>query len=349
MATAKMNAILGKLSKGVGSSKILPITEYLKMELVEGTLTIVATDSANFIEHTEKGVEGEDGTAIVQADKLIKLISKTTKQQVTVELKETHLAVKGNGDYKVELFDTNEYPTYDFNTEIQGIAVKTAVLKKAFSINKSAIATETLVPALTAYNIGSDVLTTDGVKVCINETAILQGQRALIPQKLADLLQSISTEEVYIQKEGNKLLFTTESTTIFGTELDGIEDYPDVAPLTGLEYSNIAKVKRKQLLEAFDRISLFVDNTTNYGVKLRFATDALYIEDLKGKSFEKVEYTEPSASTEEINILFNLGYITDIATALSKDDLSIYYENELPLKIKEVENITFILSTMSPE
>ena len=134
--TAKMNSILSKLSKGVGNSKILPITEYLKLELVDGVLTIIATDASNFITYVEKEVEGENGTAIVKADKLIKLVAKTTKQQVSFELKDTFLEVKGNGTYKVELFETNEYPKYQFNEDIKGIAVKTPILKKAFDINK---------------------------------------------------------------------------------------------------------------------------------------------------------------------------------------------------------------------
>jgi DNA polymerase III subunit beta len=348
MNTAKMNSILGRLAKGVGSSKILPITEYLKLELVEGTLSIVATDSANFIEHVEQKVEGEDGIAIVKADKLIKLVSKTTKSAIEFTLKETHLEVKGNGTYKVELFETNEYPTYDFNTDIKGVAVKTSTLKKAFAVNKSAIATEMLMPCLTGYNIGSDVITTDGVKMCLNDTTILHEQRALIPQKLADLLSVLNTEEVYIQKEGNKLLFTTESVTIFGTELEGLEEYPDISVVTTLQFPNYAIVKRQQLLDALDRLSLFVDNTTNYGVKFTFSDDFLYIEDLKEKSTEKVGYVEKSQEEADVELLFNISYVTDLLSALGKEDLSLYYSSELPLKIKE-ESVTLVLSTMTPE
>lgn len=346
--TAKMNSILSKLSKGVGNSKILPITEYLKLELVDGVLTIIATDASNFITYVEKEVEGENGTAIVKADKLIKLVAKTTKQQVSFELKDTFLEVKGNGTYKVELFETNEYPEYQFNEDIKGIAVKTPILKKAFDINKSAIATEMLMPCLTGYNLGSDVITTDGVKMCLNDTSILGEQRALIPKKLADLLQVINAEEVYIQKEGNKLLFTSENITIFGTELDGIEEYPDISVVTTLQFPNYSIVKRQQLLDALDRLSLFVDNTTNYGVRFTFNDDALYVEDLKQKSTEKIEYVEKSQEEQNVELIFNLGYVTDLTSALTKENAEIYYSQELPLKFKE-ENVTLVLSTMSPE
>lgn len=348
MNTAKMNSILSRLSKGVGSSKILPITEYLKMELVEGDLTIVATDSANFIEYFEKGIEGQDGTAIVQADKLIKLVSKTTKQQVSFELKDTHLEVKGNGVYKVELFETSEYPTYEFEHTIAGTTIKSATLKKVFGINKSAIATDLLMPCFTGYNLGDTAITTDGVKMCLNETSILGDKRALIPQKLAELLHVISSEDVYIQKDGNKLLFSAESITVFGTELDGLAEYPDISAVTELVYENNATVNRQQLLDALDRLSLFVDNTTNFGVRFKFAEDKLYIEDLKQKSVEEVDYKSKQATEQDVTMIFNLDYAVDLLGALGKDDAVLYFSQELPLKIKEDE-VTIILSTMSPE
>lgn len=348
MTTAKMNSILTRIGKGVGASKILPITEYIKIELIEGNLTMVATDSVNFIEYFEKGVEGEDGIAIVQASKLIKLVSKTTKPNISFELKDTFLEVKGNGVYKVELFETNEYPTYEFNTELKGTAVKSVTLKKVFAINKSAIATEMLMPCFTAYNLGDTAITTDGVKMCYNETSTLGESRALIPQKLADLLQVITSDEVLIQKENNKLLFTAENITIFGTELDGLDEYPDISQVTTMEYANTSKVKRQQLIDALDRLSLFVDNSTNFGVNFHFAEDLLYITDLKGKSTEKVEYVENNQSEKDVKLLFNLDYVTDIVSAISKDDAALYYSQELPLKLKE-EDVTLILGTMSPE
>lgn len=345
--TAKMNSILSRLAKGVGSSKILPITEYLKLELTDGVLTLLATDSANFVQYIERPIEGEDGVAIVKADKLIKLVSKTTKPQVSFELKDTHLEVKGNGVYKVELFETNEYPTYQFDEDIKGVAVKTAVMKKVFGINRSAIANEMLLPCLTGYNIGSDAITTDGVKMCLNATSILS-ERALIPQKLAELLQIINTEEVYIQKQGNKLLFTAESITIFGPELEGLDEYPDISAVTTLSFANYSTVKRQSLLDALDRLSLFVDNSTNFGVKFIFNEDALYIEDLKEKSTEKIEYVEKSQNEAGVELIFNLDYITDLTTALTKENAELHYSQDLPLKIKEGD-VTLVLSTMSPE
>lgn len=349
MNTAKLNSILGRLSKGVGNSRILPITEYMKLQLTSGLLEIVATNSANFITYTEKGVEGEDGIAIVKADKLVKLASKTSKKQIVLELKETHLEFKGNGTYKIELFETNEYPTFEFNQEIKGAAVKTSVLRKAFAVNKSAIATEMLMPCLTGYNVGANVVTTDGVKMALNETSIFASeQRALIPQGLADLLANLSDEEVFVQKEGNKLLFSTEHYQVFGTELEGMDEYPDISGITGLEFANYSIVDKQPLQDALDRLTLFADQSTNYGVRLTFKAEGLLVEDLKRNSQETLEYVEKSQTEESVELIFNLNYLSDILGALTKGQVKVFYANDYPLKLQE-ENVILVLSTMTPE
>jgi DNA polymerase III subunit beta len=348
MNTAKMNSILARLAKGVGSSKILPITEYLKLELKDGVLTMVATDSSNFIEYSESGIEGEDGIAIVKADKLIKLVSKTTKQEVSFELKSDHLEVKGNGTYKVELFETNEYPTYEFNENAPMVTVKTEVLKKVFSVNEAAIATDMLMPCLTGYNIGDNAVTTDGVKMCFNEVTIFTNQRALIPQKLADLLSVLNTEDVEIRKDGNKLLFKAGNVTIFGTELDGIEEYPDISPILSIPYSNYAVIRRQSLIDTLERVSLFLDSTSNNGVKLTFKSDGLYVTDLKDKTCEVIEYISNTQEEQDVELVFNLKYLKDLLEALSKESAEVFYGTDLPIKLKE-DTVTLLLSTMSTE
>lgn len=347
ISTAKMNTILGKLGKGVGNSKILPITEYLRLELVDGNLRMTATDSSNFIDQMVDGVEGENGIAVVKADRLIKLVSKTTKPEVEFELTETHLEVRGNGVYKVELFETNEYPEYKFNEESQGVAVKTEELKKLFATNKSAIASEMLLPCLTGYKIGSEAVTTDGVKMCLNSTAILPNGEILVPQKLADLLQVITADEVYIQVDGNNLLFTADRTIIFGPQLDGIEEFPDISGVMGIPYEQSAVVTRSSLVEALDRVSLFIDNTTNYGVKFTFKEDGLHVNDLKDKTVEAVAYVQKSL-TEETELMFNINYLNDLLGASGAENVTLHFGAELPLKIQE-EAAILILSTMSPE
>ena len=339
--TKKLDGILSVVKEGVGDNRIMPATEYLQMILEEGQLFITATDSHNFITYKESDIEGTDGTVIVKADQLIKLVSRTTKEKISFSLKEKHLEVKGNGVYKLALFD-EPYPDYEIEPE----GTWQADLKKltrAFKVNESAIAKEMTMPCLTGYNIGTSSVTTDGIKLCINNTSILD-ENVLIPGKLADLIQLMSKEKIMIEKEGNKLLFSSDNITVFGSELDGMGEYPDVMPITELGYGNSVTVPKAALISIVDRLSIFVDPFENYGIILAFGEE-LELSDLKGNSKEVMEYVEHEKTDELVRIVVNINFLQDILKPLTKENIVLEYEEGKPLRVVENE-VIMVLSTL---
>lgn len=344
--TAKVNAILSAVAKGVGKKYTLPITEYLQIKLTDGILQVTATDMTNFITYVDNEVEGENGEAIVKADTLIKLVSKTTKEKMTFTVKDGHLEVKGNGNYKIELLEEGEFPTYDFNEDAEKFDIEVSILKRMFQVNKSAIATELIMPCLTGYNVGAMSITTDGIKMCINDVEIA-GENMLITQTLADLLSTLTAEKVTIQKDENKILFTTHNIIIFGTELDGLDEYPDISSLLELEYVENATVSKSALLSAIDRLSLFVNSLDNDGVRLNFTAEHLVIEDLKQNSQEIIEYADKNIQ-QDIELIVNIDLFRDILAPLQDVTVKIEIGEELPIKIAE-DKVTQILSTMEAE
>lgn len=346
--TARLNSALSKIHKGVGGSNIMPITEYLNIKLFDNVLSITATDLNNFITFTAKDVEGEEGEVNVKADALIKLVAKTTKSDMTFNSTETHLEVKGNGNYKIPLL-AESFPTYEFNHDSEQIEISTANLKKALKVNSGSIAREMIMPCLTGYNIGETVITTDGIKMCINQTdEFLKDSRVLISQKLADLLHTLVDEKVIVQQDGNKLLFTTEQLVIFGSQLDGIEEYPDITGITELTYLGSCKVSKQDLLFALDRLSIFVDPFDNNGVSILFGDESLVISDLKGNSTEEVAMIQNDVLGLETKIAVNLQYFKDLLSVLTEPEVVLEFGNDLPLKIVEGE-VVQILSIMSTE
>lgn len=341
--TAKLANILTKVEKGTGSSKILPITEYFRIETGVNGLLITSTDNVNFITYFVNDIETEEDEAIVKASEFVKLIQKTTVPQVTITKKEKHLEVKGNGTYKIALYEGEAYPEYEFNFEAPSTQIETSALRRMFSVNESAIAKDMIMPCLTGYNVGETCITTDGVKMCINSTPIFN-QPILITQDLANLLGTLFEEKVNIQKDENKILFKTESIIIFGTELAGIEEYPDITPILEVPYDNRVSVKKEELLQVLDRLGIFVDPFDNNGVKFDFAADGLVVQDIKGNSVETIEYKDANIAVNGVHVV-NLKYITDIIKAVVADEVKIYFGEELPLKVEE-GNVTLILSTM---
>lgn len=345
--TAKMTHILSKVSNGVGKKYTQPITECLYLGLTErGKLVIRSTNGINFVTMFAREVEGEAGECVVKADTLIKLVEKTTKPDLSFNLKEDYLEVKGNGTYKVPVIN-EEFPSYEFDTEAPEIEINTDVIKRMFKINESAIAKELLMPCLTGYNVGENCITTDGIKMCLNSTKITE-DRVLITQALADLIsKTFTADTVTIQKDANKILICSDTITIFGTELDGLREYPDISGVMSFEYSNTASVSKKELLSILDRLSLFVDQFDNNGIRINFEADSIEIEDFKANSHESMEYVDKTQEEESVQLLVNAEFLDDILSATSSDVVQIQYDSNLPTIRIDDGNVVLFLSTMN--
>ena len=167
--TAKLNQILAKVSKGVGNGKLLPVTQYLRVVLKDRTLSITATNLNNYITGKVFNVSGDNGELLVEADKLIRLANKTTVEFMEFIAEDKTINVKGNGKYKIPYID-GDFPKYEFDDTISGNTISNLVLQEMFKVNKSAIAITMEMPCLTGYNVGKMCITTDGIRMCLNNT-----------------------------------------------------------------------------------------------------------------------------------------------------------------------------------
>lgn len=343
--TISLVAMFDVVQRGVGNSKIMPITEYLEFDLQDGKLTVTATDMNNFISYSLDGVQGESGTAVINANSIIKLAEKTTKEDMKFDVKEDHVEVTGNGKYKIGLMVEEEFPTYKFEGKESKDKVKTDTLKKAFKVNEQSVSREMLTPVLSGYNVGDKLITTDGIKMCINNENLLESD-ALITQSMVNLIQAIPGQDITISKGKEQILIESDNVTIYGGELEGIDDYPDITPLLDIEHEGHADISKGEILSALDRLIIFSDPFENNGVTLTFKKDELVIEDLRKNSKERIEYKKVEKSAEEeVEISVNIQYLKDLISAVTSTQLGIHYGKDKPFKITQ-EEIVQILSTM---
>lgn len=346
--TLKLNAILSSIEKGVGNIRVLPITSYMKIKLEKGELSFKVTDSINFLTYKEKGFEGTDGEVVVDALQVINLASKTTKEEISLEVKDGHLEIKGNGTYKVELNKEDEFPTYEFKKKGKGIEVDVSKLKEVFSINSSAIAEDMIMPCLTGYNLGKISTTTDGVKMCINSEGIdIKDSEILISQKQAELLKTLNSDKMQVYVDGQKMLFETERIEIFGAEMDDKDQYPDITELSQIETENKVEVVREDLVKALQRLSLFINIFENGGVSLKFNKGKLKLKDIKQNSEEELTYKSKEIK-EVAEISVSIRYLLDLVSSLGSNTIELHFNNdaETPLIIKD-KKVTQLLSVMN--
>lgn len=340
IATPRIQAMSLSAIKGSGGSKIIPITEYFKIEVKKGSLSITATDSVNFLTVHVNGLEkSEDGVVLVKADPFHKLVSRTSKPIMKFDLKDDVLEISGNGKYKMDTLQGDTFPDCDFEKEDDyfSIQVDCQAFHRNLQVNQGAIAKEMFVPYFTGYNCGSSIVTTDGIKLCSNGLGIVTDKKFLLGPNLFDMIPALSPGPLMIEKSGGKLKLTTASkhggVTIIGAEMDGIEDYPDIETLVNTEMPNKVTVNRSELVEALSRLALFVDPFKNFAVKLTFEDYGFLVSDHEGNNTEALQYLKDEREDEKVELSLNISLLLDLLNSTTLEEVVLEYSEGAPLKL----------------
>ena len=314
LKTLKLQEMVSKAVKGASNNKMIPITSLMAIALKDGTLTLTTTDATNTLKVMAKDIEGDEFYIVVQADIFSKLVAKITTETITLTLKENSLEVKGNGTYHIELPLDEEgqlikFPEYQFDTKVEKSEINLSTVKTLLNANKAALAQTMEIPCLTGYYFDDKVITTDTFKVCSNDIKVFD-RKTLLPAEMVELLALMDDEKIDVQQDGNKLLFSSENVTVYGTELDGIEDYPAEAIDAYLEteFSSVCKLPKSALLNVLDRLMLFVSSYDKNGVYLTFTQEGVIFSSKRSNGTELIKYQDskdfkPYTCTADIELL----------------------------------------------
>ncbi len=169
LETKILKNLVTRVMKGVGNNESMMRTCWIGIKCQDGSLSMTAWDGENYLQVFEDKVVCDDFKVTVTADKFSQLISKTTSEKVTMELKDKYLKVKGNGDYKLELPVNDEgeldnYPEMVFEIDkAKTKKIKLSAIVWAVEGNKVSLAKTPELPHLMCYYFGEQVLTTNNI------------------------------------------------------------------------------------------------------------------------------------------------------------------------------------------
>lgn len=334
--TTILKEMVSKAVKGASMNKLIPLTSMIVIELNSNVLTLHTTDKENYLYIIQNDVDGEDFYVTVQIEQFSKLISKMTSEYVTLELKDNSLEVKGNGKYNIEIpLDENgdmiQFPDPMNNYMDYPITVTTdlSTIKTILNTAKSSVATTLEVPQYTGYYIGDKILTTDTYKICGIDVKLFEDNEVLISPEMMDLLDVIDTEKIDVSIVDDKLIFITPNCVIYGTAMDGIEDY-DVNAISKLldeTFNSVCKIDKAKILAVLDRISLFVGVYDNKAIRLNFTKDGIDISSKQTNGIETVDYVE-SENFNPFTCLIDIDMLTTQIKAYDNDVIELHYGNE---------------------
>ena len=329
-----------KLNK-CSTNKLLEITKYWHLVVTDKGFEITAMDGSNYITAKDASVKGSLDV-IVRADQFGKLIDKTSVDKVVLELKENYLRVVGNGDYKVEIVLGETYPFYEVPDQVTTIQAETAGLKKINTYNKSAVSTTLADGYLTGYYVsGSEAVTSDSIKICINPVEVFD-KAVLLTAEMMALATALSGDKFTIKMWGNKIIMEDDTTVIYGAQLDGIEEFPDVDAFAEMEFASNVKLSKLGITAILDRLTLFLDSFDKSEIVLEFTDKTLKISTGKG-SFEEIAFAEAN-NAQPFVCNVNVVYFKDIVSAVQNEYFYLHFGEETMIEVVDGD-VLFILAT----
>ena len=357
----KCLALVSDVAKGVGNNKLLPITGMIGIEFTEGKLSLLSTDGANILRITTDESGEEDGYATVTADVFVGLISKLADcSAVAFETTDRVLAITGLkgvkvvGTYKLELplddegkvirfinFDTKKDSTlggaeYD---------VSVAIIDDMRNSCKQALATDVSESCYANYLIGDKIVATDRTRAVFVDTNVVADKAHLLLGRNFVELLSLAEENVTLRVSPNGMYATDNHGTEVFTNFNGaLSDYNEAAigNMLKMEFPSMCKIKKAELLNTLNRMTLFSSKFDNNGIDIDFKDDKMVIKSLKNSAVEEIEYTE-YANVKPCDIRIDILLLMSHIKAYASDTIELFFGN--PTCIKLIDgNVTQIIA-----
>lgn len=347
--TGEFKEMVAKATKGASIDNNILLTQLMGIELKNNRLTLVTTDTSNYLYVHKDKVAGDDFYAVVPVQRFSKLISKLTCENVSlaVELdgngEPDKLLVHGNGKYVLELpYDEDgeliEFPDpVDERKDLDNWSTSEILLPTVRMLLTTAKASllqakDKTIP-YTGYYIGDRAVTTNSFKICGIDVQMFDEPK-LLSAETVNLLDVVTEENIKVSYNDEYIMFVTDSVTIFGRLKEGIEDF-DIASISALldePFPSACKVDKSALLQMLDRLALFVGAQDKNGVYLTFTKEGLNVSSKQNVGDELIPYIE-SQDFNDYTCCVDITMFTTQVKANTAAVIGILYGKDSTIKL----------------
>lgn len=355
--TNQFISMLAKAIKGVGKNKLIPLTSMLDIRCENNYLQLGATDGSNYFYVYGECEDADDfSEVVVSADKLATLIARTTSEYVTLVVNDNVLEVRGNGKYLIELpIDENGYsikfPIHTFKNAIEAGTISIDDIKTVASSLSSALATTLENPCYCNYYFGDNVFSTDRLKIAAFAKSVFGSAEVLLSPEVISFLTLNNSDFSYTIYSDNVITFQSDTMLVYSRLAEGIDDYAveAITTLVNEEFPYSCQIKKDELLNALNRLSLFVDAYEQNALELSFYNDKLNISSKKKSGYEEVRYDDNFyVSNIEFNCTIDITLFINQLKSYANDIVTIEFGKDMSIKLVDDKNgITQIISLLN--
>lgn len=335
----------------------MPILDGILLEAYQGKLKLITNDLEIGSEHTLDCEVLKEGSTVVDMKMLNEIVRKIEDEIIEIQVEENVFILKSiNGIFKLAIMNPDEYPklpVFDIQSSVtlEQKSLKDMIKRTIFSISND--------ENRPIYNgallkVEENILTIvaiDGFRLSLrkkcNEKEV-NNFKCIIPGKvLAELLKILSDEEEVFVKIGvnkNQALFEINQTIMISRIIEGeFLNYNSIIPENN---ETKVKLKTKNLLDSFERVSLFAkenkEKDKKSPVKMTIGIDGVVLSCYSDNGDAK-EVLNAEVEGKDLEIGFNPRYVIDALKAIEEEEIMIGFNTNIsPVIITPVESNDFI-------
>ena len=349
--TSLIKDLTNKINKGIEGERTVRISELLELSVINNKLVLAVTNTQFYLTiELASGLQATDDLHVtIDADTFIKLISKTTTDEITLAEENGNLLFKGNGEYIFPLEldkdgNIKTLPKIDIN-ETQTFEISGDTLYSIYSFGSNELVNDVPVEAIQKYyyvdNLGAITYTESPY---LNNFKLNSNFQILINDRLAQLFSLFRGQKVTVglSKEFNNNLYQNKISLTSGSirlvsylpDDTMVNKYPynECRHLQENPYPGKITINRILLANALDRLNIFSvkDGNVIYkkAGKLNFTVDGLEITSVMDKNKELIPY-ESKPQYYAYSCYMNLAQLQRHAKANNENNIEINYGNDL--------------------
>ena len=338
--TERLKQLVGYAIKGAGFNKLLELSSYIGITVLDGVLSLNTTDGTNYLCVSDSCL-ADNMDIVVDADLFAKLINKINTDTVDMAVGNNSLTITGNGKYTLEIVpDENGEPLHfpnKFPSNAETIGVLSASDLAAINTSIKASLSGVAGSIYSNYYFGDVIASTDR---CMMSTfkrkafdkpymfnaefidlLVMSGADATI-SKNSDTVVSESS----ISEKCTISVCTKVNADVSEFNIDGVNKF------SALEVKSFCRIRKAELLDLLDRLALFVGKFDECAIQLNFTNDCVEVSSMSRSGVEKIEFVE-SKDAAPLTIKINLERLRTQLKAYCSDIVDLYYGSDICIKL----------------
>lgn len=342
--TVVLRDLVSRAVKGSTNVDLIPWSSVMQIKAEGGKLYAKTTDNVNYLT-TFSEVACDDFEILVQSKIFSQTVSKLTSVDTTFIIEGNKVTVEANGKYNISLVvdvdgSTAQFPSVEVTPIGGSFHLKPEEVKSILSLNKSCKAEKTEVPAIVReyYADASRVVTTNYYKACSNPIKLTDSPVG-ISSNVMDLVSNVVDDSgVDVYQDSEHIVFESTVGKLVGKKVSqtDLAEYPaqDLISLIDSNLPSAVLMNRTMLIQAVDRMCLFIDAYKQNKLSLTFTPDGLNLYSEETDSSELVRYISVSTPiTENVSFSVDGVFLKSELSACDKEDLTVRFSNEVGLQI----------------